>query len=342
MELQFDPQKLDFGEVIPGSIVSLPVKIINKTNKGITFDSCKFNNNDKKYFSTQIDFPFEVPKSGAGDKQIIITLNAPINYFDEVISEFVFTDDDLNDSIKLPLRFKVKKDDPPPFNITVSIPNISVKVGDKFNIPVHIDKVDGNAGGNKFSITLTFNSTICAFQNPSEIGIIQFGKQTKTFYGNLTKHFENGDNFILPDMIATLGDAISTDIHIIDFSVFNNSEKLKFNPEFKDGNLTISNIEMINNKPRLVTSITNNLNISVIENGKNSDIKVKVKYLGNTRLETYDIMGKPIDLSNLLTNHNSLSEEIITIPRNTFTTIGTYFLRLSSVQESISELIIVK
>jgi hypothetical protein len=166
--------------------------------------------------------------------------------------------------------------------------------------------------------------------------------QTKELVGNITKKPEQNDVFNLPEMIATLGDAKSTEIKLLDFVWMNdNNERLKVNNHIINGQLSISDISYDN--PRLITAISSNLQIILVNNPNNSDIILKIKYNGIAKLEIFNILGIPaFDASNMLPSHTDTLTEQITIPRSAISNVGTYIIRLSTSSEFVSDIILIK
>ncbi len=341
-EIQFDPQPLDFGNILPGSTISLPVKVINKSTKGIVFQRYKFDDNFENSLSVKISLPFEVPKPGTAEKQLIFTVVAPMDYLGEVNTEFYLFSEDLLDSVELYLKYNVKKEDNLPSSADLSIPALSYRIGDTFRIPINIDRFEGEVLPTKFRALVSFNTSLCAFNNFSDIGTVEYGIQTKELEGQIVKKPEHNDVFYFPKMIATLGDAKSTDIKLLDFIWLNNSnEKLNVKNSFINGQLSIQDISY--EKPRLVTALSENLEITPVINSNNSDIILQIKYKGKAKLEIFNVLGIPaFDATNMLPHHSAISTDQITIPRNSLNNVGTYIVRLSNAFEFVSEIVIVK
>lgn len=235
------------------------------------------------------------------------------------------------------------------FSYQFSIPQMSHKTGDTFKLPVIIDKYDVTDSLNLATIQIRFNQSMMALVNESDIGTIKDGYHTITRNirlrddnGNL-KPLKVGDTLFSLDVIATLGDSISTQIDFLSANVDGIGAKYKYRTTTTNGSLSLSDVLFKDEQPRLVVSAEQSAQIQ-LSNGNvlTNSLPIDIQYQGNCNIKLYNAITGQLEGQLSLATNSTFEYKSLTLTKDLFPSKGTYLILLENEFGNASSIIMVE
>lgn len=235
------------------------------------------------------------------------------------------------------------------FSYAFSIPQMSHKTGDTFKLPVIIDKFDETDSLNLATIQIRFNQSMMALVNEGDIGTIQDGYHTitrniklKDDTGKL-KPLKVGDTLFSLDVIATLGDSISTQIDFLSANVDGIGAKYRYRTTTTNGSLSLSDVQFKDEQPRLVVSSGLSSQIQLINgNVLTNSLPINLQYQGSGTLKLYNAVTGQMEGELPLSINSTFDYKSITLTNNFFSAKGTYLILLENEFGNSSSIIMVE
>lgn len=225
---------------------------------------------------------------------------------------------------------------------SLSIPNISAKPGEEFEVKILLNQFEKKSDINNWSCQLSFNATALTPVDPAQRGKIEFNQHTILLSGRITNLPKSGDILFRIPMIAGLGDILKTEISIKEFQWFFNDRPVEHEIKTKNGIFELTGIYFDNGIPRLITEKPQNLSLEILENPAKDYIKLNLKYQGKVKLFAYNLTGSFFyDFSSYVPFHINQGTENITLNRQYFGSKGLYLIKLISSNSSVSRLLFV-
>lgn len=345
-DITVSPEKVDFGTVLVNSISqNRTIEISNKQDTN-TYSIIKIEilNNYGNLFSYYSSLPLEIPKYSS--KTIKVLLNPSGVPKGEYSANLVMQLNDKSkddDSLILPLTVRITEPNDETNYIKLRIPNLNLKTGESFDLPIIVDSIKFNATPIRYRFILKFNSSMLVTSDPQKSGNINNGVESIVVESQLPKVPIKGDTLYKINMITTLGNALSTEISISELQFYNSNQAIKLIDTILLGSVSINDIFIDKGIPRLLTQIPENLNIFPINNPISTDFNLRVGYIGTPTLEIYSLMGVRIaNLSSLITAHSTYQEISVPINLNIFPTKDMYIIRLSTINLTTNKMIIIE
>lgn len=235
------------------------------------------------------------------------------------------------------------------FSYSFSIPQMSHKTGDTFKLPIIIDKYDLTDSLNLATIQIRFNQSTMALVNESDIGTIQDGYHTitrniklKDDNGKL-KPFKVGDALFSLDVIATLGDSISTQIEFISANVDGIGAKYRYRTTTTNGSLSLSDVQFKDELPRLVVSSGLSSQIQ-LSNGNvlTNSLPIDIQYQGNCNIKLYNAITGQLEGQLSLATNSTFEYKSLVLTKDLFSAKGTYLILLENEFGNATSIIMVE
>ncbi|MCX7736367.1 MAG: hypothetical protein N2319_06605 [Candidatus Kapabacteria bacterium] len=340
--IEIKPDSVFLGSFESGSdAVFKTIELKNLINSNVIIKGSEFIQNDEKLFSTEqrlpinidvnssakIEFKFTPSSAKAGLKKAkyLLIIREPEEERDTII-----------------LTAEIKESVVKGFT-SISIPNITAKVGEKFDLKILLNQFERKSDINNFVCILSFNATAMTPQLPSQRGKIEYNQHTITLSGRITNDIKSGDVLISIPMIAGLGDMQYSEITIKEFKWFFNDKFIEHEIKTQNGILELTGLYYENGIPRLISEKPNNLNLEILENPAKDYVKLSLFYSGEVKLYAYNLLGSFFkDFSSFVPYHTNLGYENITLNRQYFGSKGLYFIKLISQNSSASKLLFVE
>jgi hypothetical protein len=342
---RIDHETMDFGKVVLGTASSSKnFTITNKDTKGFAVKSSVITSNEDSIFTSNQPSSFELQKNSIKNVEIILhpdrakLLGKRYSYY----RLYYLHDNNDKDSLNLLITVEFIEDTVK-HEITVSIPSMSKKTGEHFDLPIILDKISGISNLSKFTISISFNSSILVPIDTLSNSEIKYGI-IKTY---ITREFQKtpkpGDTLAKILMAVTLGDIVGDSIYINGSAWFYNGKIINVSSKYKNGFLEISDIFYENNYPRLITKIIDTLNIEIPQYISNTNNTAIISYTNRANLIVYNLMGGLVsDLSQSLPLHTGYTGVAVPLNLNLFNKNSIYIIRLSNGQGFISRMFIVE
>ena len=337
----FTPNQINYDKVIIGSkVIDTLIKIYNKDSKVMNLKSAKFVNDTDTLFSSNLKFNIITAKNGYAYFQLSLKPISKTIGYDTIYYRLFFTIENVSDSITLPLYLFF--DDITKGTSEIDIPDLNAKVGDKFEMPIILNKFDETLNINKFTISISFDASIMCLDTQITTSRINYGNNIISLTKEFKKNPKAGDVLFSIPMIAALGDVVKSDIVIGEANWYSNNLPIENIITFKNGSLAISDIFYYGTTPRLITKIIDTLEIELPENIITSDFQTEIKYNGIAKFQIYSYFGNLIYEYSNLTVHKDYIDELVTINRSIFSAKGVYILKLSNELDFVSKMIVVE
>lgn len=297
-KLYADPQKLTFKDIEQGTPEQfIECRVINKTSKTFKLDRIDFEKKPFTPFSVEDKKHMVIPR----DNERTIYFGCSYFLFGQYsnICYLIFKEkeESKEDTVKVFLEANITNEAKPKYFIR--IPDLNVKIGEKFDVPIILDSFKIGDKENLFSFGIEFNSSVLTPTNELERGNIENGIHKLTFFKYFEKNnIKNGDTITKINFLALLGNSPATDLKFSYFIVKDFKGPTVVKSFVDDGSVRISDIYYYDSIPRLVQAKENALKIKLSQNPVKSDFDVTLSYFGNVRLKIYDLNGSLIsDLS---------------------------------------------
>ncbi len=289
------PQALDFGKVFKDSPKMVKeVRLINKSQKAVAVKNFRIENDPANLFSVTTAFPIFIP--GQTGRILEVTLNPVTTVTGPVKAELVlFEPGKQDDTLRIRLFADIVTQMDPFREAKITVPDLSVKVGHTFDLPVIVENLDdGMQQPDKYAFYLSFNASVLAPQGSFREDTTIFGIRYVLVEGPITKRINDGDTLLRIPFTAGLGDAVMSLVRIRDFGWFEQGRLLRVNNYYRNGTITINDIFYDNDIPRLVTNNQTDLYIYPLPKPITEDFAVRIKYKGSPSLALFTVNGEII------------------------------------------------
>ncbi len=340
-KLYADPQKVTFKDIEQGTPEQfIDCRIINKTSKIFKLDRIDFEKKPFAPFSVEDKKHMVIPR----DNERIIKFGCSYflsgQYSNICYLIFKEKEESKEDTVKVLLEANITNEAKPKYYLR--IPDFTVKIGEKFDVPIILDSFKISDRENVFSFGIEFNSSVLTPTNVNDRGNIENGIHRLTFFKYFDRNkIKNGDTIEKINFTGLLGNSPATDLKFSYFDLNDYFFRLGIKTFLDNGNVRISDIYYYDSIPRLVQAKENDLKIKLSQNPVKSDFDVTLSYIGNVRLKIYDLNGSLIsDLSNNIPKKTEYGDYNYTIYLSDLM-IGknkTYLITLSSPNSVTSKL----
>jgi hypothetical protein len=339
--IEFEPSIADFGTVYKSDgVKKLKIIMINKSDNLYTINSYIFVNGD--FLSSDLPEFFQLKPDE--EKTFSISLNPAQAGIGEFQAKMMFKIDSTDKTILI-VTGKIEEINQKPFQIALNLPEMTVRLGKEFELPVIISSIQYNR--NKIDAVtgqLIYNASILAPANYDNDDKIEFGRRTTKFETAISnKDLAPGDTLFVFPMISALGDAVSSKIVLENVRFYYHGNEVATDLKVKNGTVYLEGIIYEDSVPRLISRISSVYRISPPPNPVENDFTLKITYIGKVYLKIYTINGAIIkDYSGELPEKTEKGSEEIFVPHNIFGSFGAYIIRLSAKDNFVSRMIIVK
>lgn len=337
------PQAVDFGKVFKDSPKMVKeVRLINKNQKAVAVKNFRIENDPANLFSVTTAFPIFIP--GQTGRILEVELNPSTNVTGPYKAELVlFEPGKQDDTLRIRLFADIITQMDPFREAKLKIPDLSVKVGSTFNLPLIVENLDdGMQQPDRYSFYLTFNASVLAPQGNFRYDTTIYGIRIILIEGTITKRINDGDTLLSIPFTAGLGDAVMSSVKIRDFGWFEQGKLLRVNNYYSNGTITISDIFYDQGIPRLVTNNKDDLYIYPMQNPVTEDFTIRIKYKGSPSLALFTVNGEIIaEYTGDIPFAAETSEIIISVSKSLFANKGVYILRLAQNGFFVSQMILV-
>lgn len=338
-QIEISPDSVFLGKFFNGSeVVFKTIEVKNLISSNLIIKGTEFIQNDENLFFT--------------DQRVPITID--INSSAKITFKFNPSSDKPGlKKAKYLLLIKEPKEERDTIILTaeilpaiekgftsVSIPNMSAKAGDIFNLKIILDKFENKADINRWTCQLNFNASAMTPLDPMQRGLIEYNLHTIKLSGKISNDIKSGDVLITIPMIAGLADLQYSEISIKDFQWFFNDKLVEHAIKIQNGIFTLTGLYFENGIPRLISSKPENLRLEIIENPARDFVKLNLFYNGEARLFAYNLLGSFfMDFSSYVPYHSAQGNEYINLNSQYFSSRGLYFIKLINKSSSTTKLL---
>lgn len=340
--IEIKPDSVFLGSFESGSdAVFKTIELKNLINSNVIIKGSEFIQNDEKLFSTERSFPINIDVNSSAKIEFKFTPSSAKPGLKKAKYLLIIREpEEERDTIIL--TAEIKESIVKGFT-SISIPNITAKVGEKFDLKIVLNQFENKSDINNFSFRLSFNATAMTPILPDQRGKIEYNQHIITINGKITNDIKSGDVLVSIPMVAGLADMQYSDVSVTDFKWFFNDRYIEHEIKIQNGIFELTDLYFENGIPRLISEKPTNLNLEILENPAKDYVKLNLYYNGEVKLFAYNLLGSFFkDFSSFVPYHTNLGNENITLNRLYFGSKGLYFIKLISQNSSASKLLFVE